>query len=120
MRIDKFLWCVRLFKTRSLASENVKGQKILINDELIKSSREIKEGQIVTLKKHGYDLKYKILGWPKSRVGAKLVDQYIENVTTQDNLEKKEFLEMARNVGRRKGMGRPTKKERRDLEDLLD
>ena len=113
MRVDKFLWCVRLFKTRSLAAENVKSQKILINDELVKASREVKEGQVVTIKKHGYDLQYKILGWPKSRVGAKLVDQYVENVTTQDNLDKKEFLEMAKNVGRRKGMGRPHKERKK-------
>jgi len=118
MRIDKFLWCVRLSKTRSLATEWVKTKKVLIDDVEVKSSREVKEGQRVTLKKHGYNLDYKILGWPKSRVGAKLVALYIEEVTTEENQQKKEFLELARNYSRKKGEGRPTKKERRDWDEL--
>ena len=118
MRVDKFLWCVRLFKTRSLATEQVKSNKVLVNGEIVKASREVKEGQIVTLKKHGYDLEYKILGWPKSRVGAKLVELHIKEITSKENLEKKEFLELAKNYTRKKGEGRPTKKERRDWDEL--
>ncbi len=71
MRIDKFLWCVRLSKTRSLATEWVKASKVLLDDQVVKSSREVKEGQRVTLKKHGFNLDYKILSWPKASVGAK-------------------------------------------------
>ena len=118
MRIDKYLWCVRLFKTRSLASDEVRSQKVLLDGELIKPSREIKEGQRITLKKHGYNQEYKILGWPKSRVGAKLVADYLLETTSKEDLEKKEFLEMAKNFGRSKGLGRPTKKDRRDLDDM--
>ena len=95
MRIDKYLWCVRLFKTRSLASEQVKTNKVLIDGELVKASREIKEGQKVTLKKHGFELEYEILGWPKSRVGAKLVELHLKDITSAENIQKKEFLEMA-------------------------
>lgn len=118
MRIDKYLWCVRLFKTRSLATEQVKAGKVFLDDEPIKASREVKEGQRITLKKHGYDLEYKILGWPKSRVGAKLVELYVLETTSEENLQKKEFLEMARNYTRKKGEGRPTKKERREWDEL--
>ena len=118
MRIDKFLWCVRLSKTRSLATEWVKANKVLLDDQVVKSSREVKEGQRVTLKKHGFHLDYKILGWPKSRVGAKLVALHIEEVTTEENQQKKEFLELARNYTRKKGEGRPTKKDRREWDDL--
>ena len=71
MRIDKYLWCVRLLKTRSLATEQVKTKKVLLDGEIVKASREVKEGQKITLKRHGYDQEYKILSWPKSRVGAK-------------------------------------------------
>ena len=119
MRIDKFIWSVRLFKTRSLSSEEVRAHKVLIDDAIVKPSREVKEGQKITVKKHGYSLDYKVLGWPKSRVGAKLVPLYLLETTSKENLEKKEFLEMASNYSRSKGLGRPTKKERRDLDDLI-
>lgn len=118
MRIDKYLWCVRLFKTRSLASEQVKTNKVLLDGELIKPSREVKEGQKVTLKKHGYELEYEILGWPKSRIGAKLVELHLKETTSEENIQKKEFLEMAKNYTRKKGEGRPTKKERREWDEL--
>jgi ribosome-associated heat shock protein Hsp15 len=118
MRIDKYLWCVRLLKTRSLATEQVKTKKVLLDGEIVKASREVKEGQKITLKRHGYDQEYKILSWPKSRVGAKLVELHLKEITSEENLQKKEFLELAKNYTRKKGEGRPTKKERRDWDDL--
>ncbi|MCT4624275.1 MAG: S4 domain-containing protein [Schleiferiaceae bacterium] len=118
MRIDKYLWCVRLFKTRSLAADQVKTKKVMLDGEFVKASREVKEGQKITVKHHGYDQEYEILGWPKSRVGAKLVELYLKEITSPENIERKEFLQLAKNYTRRKGLGRPTKKERREWDDL--
>lgn len=120
MRIDKFIWCVRLFKTRSLAGEQVRGGRILIDDLPVKPSREVKPGDIFTVKRHGFNEVFEIISLPKSRVGAKLVADLIKNVTPSEELEKEEFLRMARSVTRQKGLGRPTKKDRRSIDDLLD
>jgi ribosome-associated heat shock protein Hsp15 len=119
MRIDKYLWCVRLFKTRSLASEHVRKERILIDDAIVKASREINVGDEFVVKRHGYEQRFIVRGLPKSRVGAKLVADYLEEKTPQEELDKKEFLQIARNMGRKKGLGRPTKKDRRDLDKLL-
>lgn len=118
MRIDKFLWCVRLFKTRSISGENVRSGRVLMDDLPVKASREIKIGDTVTIKRHGFDQVFEVLSMPKSRVSAKLVPDLIKDVTPVDELEKQEFLRLARNVTRKKGLGRPTKKDRRDLDDF--
>jgi ribosome-associated heat shock protein Hsp15 len=120
MRIDKYLWCIRKYKTRTLASEEVKKERVLLNDELVKASREVKEGDVLTLKKEGINFTYKVLDFPKSRVGAKLVDQYVKDITAASELEKQRFIGMMKKLNRRKGTGRPTKKERRDIDNLLD
>jgi ribosome-associated heat shock protein Hsp15 len=119
MRIDKFLWCVRKFKTRSLASEVVKKERVLLNEELVKASRTVKVGDKVSIKKDGALLSYQVLDIPKSRLGAKLVENYVKDVTDPDQLEKLEFIQMMKNLSRKKGTGRPTKKERRDIDDML-
>ncbi|GGH69581.1 RNA-binding S4 domain-containing protein [Phaeocystidibacter marisrubri] len=119
MRIDKYLWCVRLFKTRSLATNDVKNDRVLLGGEVAKPSREVKEGDEITIKYHGYSRSFKVLGWPKSRVGAKLVPDLLEETTPTQELEKQEFLKLAKNLQRDKGTGRPTKRERRDLDRLL-
>lgn len=119
MRIDKYLWCVRLYKTRSLATNDVKNDRVLLGGEVAKPSREIKEGDEITIKYHGYSRSFKVLAWPKSRVGAKLVPDLIEEITPDQELEKLEFLKLAKNLQRDKGSGRPTKRERRDLDRLL-
>ncbi|TNE30983.1 MAG: RNA-binding S4 domain-containing protein [Bacteroidetes bacterium] len=119
MRIDKYLWCVRLYKTRSLATNDVKNDRVLLGGEVAKPSREVKEGDEITIKYHGYSRSFKVLGWPKSRVGAKLVPDLLEEITPTQELEKQEFLKLAKNLQRDKGTGRPTKRERRDLDRLL-
>ncbi len=119
MRIDKYLWCVRLFKTRSLASEHVRSERVLIDDAVVKASREVNAGDEIVVRRHGYEQHFTVLALPKSRLGAKLVADYLEENTPQEELDKKEFLQMARNMGRKKGLGRPTKKDRRDLDQLL-
>ena len=86
----------------------------------VKSSREIKSGNLITIKRHGFDQLYEVLSIPKSRVGAKLVEDYVVNKTPQEELDKEEFLKLARNITRQKGLGRPTKKDRRDIDGLSD
>lgn len=120
MRVDKFLWTVRLFKTRSLAGEQVRGGRIFIDNQPVKPSREVKIGDTVVVKRHGHDQWLKVLDFPKSRVSAKLVADYVRDVTPQEELDKAEFLRMARNITRQKGLGRPTKKDRRDLDDWME
>lgn len=120
MRIDKFLWCVRLYKTRSKASEAVRKERVLLDDQQVKPSREIGTGAKITSKKQGVAYQYRILDFPKSRVSAKLVPEFLKDVTPAEEIQKREFLGMMRQHGRKKGEGRPTKKERRDLDDFKD
>jgi ribosome-associated heat shock protein Hsp15 len=120
MRVDKFLWSVRLFKTRSIAGEQVRNNKVVIDEVTVKPSREVKIGDVVVVKRHGFEQHIEVLAYPKNRVGAKLVSEYMKDVTPHAELEKQEFLQMARNMTRIKGLGRPTKKDRRDLDDLFE
>ena len=115
MRIDKFLWAVRLFKTRSLAASRVKEGKVLLDGEEVKPSRELKGGEVVRIRFGGHYVEYAVLEFPKSRVGAKLVVNYIEDRTPEAEREKQA---MTREVmkDRPKGLGRPTKRDRRKME----
>ncbi len=118
MRIDKYLWCIRKFKTRSLASEMVKKERVSLNGELVKASREVKTGDTIAIKKDGVTYSLEVLAIPTSRVGAKLVENYARETTAAEEIEKLEFIRMMRSMNRKKGSGRPTKKERRDLDDF--
>ncbi len=118
MRLDKFLWCVRKYKTRSIATEAVKKEKVNVNGELAKPSREVKTGDEISYKKEGITYAIKVKDIPKSRLGAKLVADYITDTTSADEIEKMEFMRMMQNFNRQRGTGRPTKKERRDLDDF--
>ncbi|MEQ9262012.1 MAG: S4 domain-containing protein [Owenweeksia sp.] len=120
MRIDKFLWCVRKFKTRSLATEEVRKERVLINLELAKPSRTVKVGDSLTVKKEGISYSFNILDIPKSRVGAKLVDTYVKDTTPAEEIEKAEVIRLMKTFNRKKGTGRPTKKDRRDIDRLRD
>ncbi|NLO70971.1 MAG: RNA-binding S4 domain-containing protein [Porphyromonadaceae bacterium] len=120
IRIDKWLWAVRLFKTRSLASEACKKGKILVQDVQVKPSRVVKVGDIIQVKKNPVLYSFKVLDLPKSRMNAKLVPEFMENVTTPDQLELIELGKIAAKTGRARGTGRPTKKERRDLEEFFE
>ena len=119
-RIDKFLWEVRLFKTRSLAAEACKKGHILINGATVKSSREIHEGERFDLKKAPVTYSYEILALPTGRLGAKLVPEYIRDITTPEMLELLEVLKIDQANNRARGTGRPTKKDRRDLEEFFE
>ncbi len=115
MRIDKFLWCVRLSKTRTLAAETCKNGHIKVNDLVAKPSRDLNIGETIHVKQNPIWRSYKILGFPPSRVGAKLVATYITETTSPEELAKLQEIEMAKII-HEPGSGRPTKKDRRDLE----
>lgn len=119
MRIDKFLFCVRLFKTRSQAAEACGRGRILVNGTVVKPAREVKEGDEVSVKANPVFRKYRILALLKSRVGAAKVPLYITETTSQEDLLKLKLMsDMARvSFGvRDRGAGRPTKKDRREID----
>jgi len=119
-RIDKWLWTVRIFKTRSLATEECKKGRVRINEIEAKPSREIKIGEIITVRKPPLNYTFIVKGIPKNRVGAKLVDDFSENITPKEELRKLEPGFMAFQGYRERGAGRPTKKERRTLDEIRD
>jgi len=119
VRIDKYLWAVRVFKTRSLASEACRKGKVSVDDMPAKASRMVSTGDVIEVKKMPVVYSYKVLDPIEKRVGAKIVDNYVKNVTPEEELQK---LKMTDDffVKRDRGMGRPTKKDRRQLDDLMD
>ena len=120
VRIDKWLWAVRLYKTRSLATEACKKGKVLIQNVAVKPSRTVKVGEIVQVRQNPVVYSFKVIALAQNRMNAKLVPGFMENVTTPDQLELIELAKIAAQSGRARGTGRPTKKERRDLDDFLE
>lgn len=118
-RIDSFLWSVRLFKTRSKASEACKKNRILINGTEAKPSKEIRKGDTILIKKSGVKFEYMVIEVLAKRVGAKLVSDYLNDITKVEEKEKLKLQQLAQKTYRDKGAGRPTKKDRRDLDDFL-
>jgi ribosome-associated heat shock protein Hsp15 len=116
VRIDKWLWAVRIFKTRSIAIEEINKNRALINGYPVKPSRLITIGEELEVKKPPIIRSYKVLGLIDKRVGAKLAPQYVEDITPVEELNKLELARYNRSGVRDKGSGRPTKKERRDLD----
>ncbi|MDX1348710.1 MAG: RNA-binding S4 domain-containing protein [Putridiphycobacter sp.] len=117
-RIDKFIWSVRLFKTRSIAADAVKKGRVLINDQDIKTSKAVKVNDIITIKKSGIQFLYKVLALNEKRVGPKLVEHYIEDITPIEAVEKYKTIQANQQYYRHQGSGRPTKKDRRDIDDF--
>ena len=120
MRIDKFLWCLRYFKTRTIASNATKKGQVRVNESIVKPSREVYPTDEITVRINQVNYRMTVLDLPKSRVGAKLVDQYRQDTTPKSEFEAKELLKLAKEHYRKKGEGRPTKKDRRDIEGYLD
>ncbi|MFW6043190.1 MAG: RNA-binding S4 domain-containing protein [Marinilabiliaceae bacterium] len=118
VRIDKFLWAVRLFKTRSLAAEACKKGRVMIDDQPVKSSRQIRRGDEISIKVPPAVKTYKVLDLSEKRMGAKLVPDYLEEITPKEELDLLDKAKMVSKMDRPKGTGRPTKKERRDLDQL--
>lgn len=120
IRIDKFLWAVRIYKTRSIAAEAIRRGRITMGGQQVKGAKIVKEGDVVEVRVPPATRSFKVLQIPRSRLGAKLVPEYIREVTPPDMLELIEMNRLAMSMNRRRGLGRPTKKERRDLDDFFD
>lgn len=118
MRIDKYLWCTRYFKTRNVATQACKKGSIRLRDVIAKPSREVFPGDIISVRKNQINYTLEVLEIPPSRVGAKLVGLYRTDTTPKEAFENQEVLQFAKSYYRKKGVGRPTKKDRRDLEDF--
>ncbi|WP_435254809.1 RNA-binding S4 domain-containing protein [Tenacibaculum sp. A30] len=117
MRIDKYLWCIRLFKTRSIATDACKKGHVKLDGTNLKPSKEVFGNEEITIRKNQINYKIKILDIPPNRVGAKLVDLYRKDLTPKEEFEKTELLKYSKDYYRKKGTGRPTKKDRRDIDD---
>lgn len=119
VRIDKWLWSVRLFKTRSQASEACKKRQVMMDNAPVKSSRSIKAGDVIQIKNPPVVNSYKVLQVVEKRMGAKLVPDFMKDVTPPEQLEILELQKINLQLNRAKGTGRPTKKDRRDLDDFF-
>ena len=117
-RIDKWLWAARIFKTRTIAAAACKKGQVSMNGTTLKASRTIKAGDVVSVRKPPITYSFRVLQPIERRVGAKLIPEILENVTSPDQYELLEMSKISGFVGRAKGTGRPTKKDRRSLEDF--
>lgn len=119
LRFDKYVWSVRLAKTRSQASELISKGKIRLNGMEVKPSREPKPGDLIQISKNTAVFQYKIIQLLENRVGAKLVADYLQDITPMEEIEKYKMYQLSQAVYRDNGTGKPTKKDRRDLDDFL-
>jgi len=117
MRIDKYLWCIRYCKTRSIATRMCKKGAVKVNGDAVKPSRDVFPGDVISLRKNQINYKIEVLNLPESRLGAKLVDLYRKDITPKEAFEHTELLKYSKEYYRKKGVGRPTKKDRRDIDD---
>lgn len=121
MRIDKYLWCVRLYKTRSLATKAVKDGKISVNQKVVKASKDLETSDKITIKIAPTERVFKVISFPKSRVGAPLVKDLITEITPAENLELLEEINKQKRSNHIVGIkGRPTKRDRRDMMKALE
>lgn len=118
VRIDKWLWAVRIFKTRSIATDAIKMGRVTISGQKVKPSRNVKVGDIIDVKKPPITYSFKVLALAENRMGAKLVPGFMENVTRKEQLDLLEINRISGFRDRAKGLGRPTKKDRRDIDDF--
>lgn len=120
MRVDKYVWCMRLYKTRSLATKAVKEGKISINAKAVKPSKEVEENDVISIKFAPVKRLFKVLDFPKSRVGANLVSTYMIEITPKEDLALLEEINLQKRVNANFGIkGRPTKRDRRDMMKTL-
>ena len=118
-RIDKWLWAARIFKTRSIAADACKNGRVTIGGTTVKPSRPLKEGEVVSVKKPPVTYSFRVLKCIEQRVGAKLIPEIYENVTDPKQYEILEMSRISGFVDRARGTGRPTKKERRALDEFI-
>ena len=122
VRIDKWLWAVRVFKTRTIATEAIKKGRVSVGDNPlpVKPSRTIKVGDTVSVRKPPITYTFRVLALTENRLGAKLVPEYMENITPQSQYDLLEVVKISGFVDRRKGLGRPTKREGRELSKFTE
>lgn len=121
MRADKWLWCVRLFKTRTQAADACSGGKVKLNGDNCKPAKELKIGDEIEMKRGPIHRQFKVINFPKSRLSAKEVLLYCEDITPETEVLKLETLRLVATQGKReRGTGRPTKKDRREMDDFLE
>ena len=122
VRIDKWLWAMRIFKTRTIATEAIKKGRVTVGDNPnpVKPSRTITVGEIVHVRKPPVTFSFRVLALTENRLGAKLVPEYMENITPQSQYDLLEVVKISGFVDRRKGLGRPTKREGRELSRFTD
>lgn len=120
VRIDKFLWSIRVYKTRTEAADACRSGKVSVNGAEAKASRDIKAGDTVSVRKGSVHFQYRVIVPIGNRVGAKLVPEFAEDITPQEELDKLNTPFETVYIRRDRGTGRPTKKERRDLDRLMD
>lgn len=120
IRIDKWLWAVRIYKTRSIAIEEIKKGRVLIDGISPKPSRIVKVGEMLTIRKPPVIYSYKVLGLIHNRVSAQKAREFVENLTTDEEMMKLTFARTDLNFRREKGTGRPTKRDRREIDKLRE
>ena len=120
VRIDKWMWATRIFKTRTIAADACKKNRVMIGGVNMKPSRMVKVGDVIQVRKPPITYSFEVLALTDRRMGAKLVPNYLKNVTTPDQYEILEMNKISGFVNRAKGLGRPTKKDRRELEQFTD
>lgn len=118
MRVDKYLWCVRYYKTRNMVTEACKKNHITVNGQVAKASKEVFPSDKITFRKDQIVNIISVLDVPESRVGAKLVDMYRKEETPAESFAHLELLKLSKEHYRKNGTGRPTKKDRRDIEGI--
>ncbi len=115
VRIDKWMWAVRIFKTRTISTDACKKGRVTVGNTVVKPSRMIKVGDIVCVRKPPVTYSFRVVALTENRLGAKLVPEYMENITPKSQLDLLEVVKISGFVDRRKGLGRPTKREGREL-----
>jgi ribosome-associated heat shock protein Hsp15 len=120
LRIDKYLWCVRLAKTRSISTDWIKKGKIRLNNEQIKPARDVKVGDVIQISKNTAHFSFEIIGLVDKRVGAPLVKDLIQDITPLEEIEKYKTHLASQSVYRKFGEGKPNKKDRRSLDEFLE
>ena len=120
MRVDQYLWCLRYYKSRNQASMGCKQGHVKIGDQSVKPSREVIIGDKIKVRKNQIWHKLIVMDIPKSRLGAKLVDIYRENITPDDAFDQLNVQNLSKVPKREKGTGRPTKKDRREMDDYFE
>ena len=119
-RVDKWLWAVRIFKTRSIATDACKKGRVTVGGTVVKPSRMIHVGDVVSVRKPPIEYSFRVIQLLGSRVGAKRVEEFMQNVTPREQYELLELQRVSGFVDRAKGLGRPTKKDRRDLDQFAE